>query len=103
MFINSIFHSFLLFFLTFLCYSDIEWGESGFTGFASEMLAPNGHTGGYLYIGKILFIVAFGLICYSGNFVYTYVIITVMFKISLETSTWTFWNWLSVIGSGALW
>ena len=57
MFINSIFHSFLLFFLTFLCYSDIEWGDSGFTGFASEMLSPNGQTGGYLYIGQFSLIV----------------------------------------------
>ena len=41
--------------------------------------------------------------CFLGNYVYTYVIITVLIKISLETSTWTFWNWLSVIGSGFLW
>jgi phospholipid-transporting ATPase len=87
MFLNSIFHSFLLFFLTFLCYSDMDWGN-GFQGFASEMMSSTGHVGGYLYI---------------GNFVYTYVIITVLFKISLETSTWTFWNWLAVIGSGFLW
>lgn len=87
MFMNSIFHSFMLFFLTFLCYTDMDWGN-GFTGFASEILSPNGQVGGYLYI---------------GNYVYTYVIITVLIKISLETSTWTFWNWLSVIGSGFLW
>jgi len=65
----------------------MDWGN-GFTGFASEILSPNGQVGGYLYI---------------GNYVYTYVIITVLIKISLETSTWTFWNWLSVIGSGFLW
>ena len=53
MFINSIFHSFMLFFLTFLCYTDMDWGN-GFTGFASEILSPNGQIGGYLYIGKSL-------------------------------------------------
>jgi phospholipid-transporting ATPase len=30
-------------------------------------------------------------------------VVTVLFKISLETSTWTFWNWLAVVGSGVLW
>ena len=54
MFINSIFHSFMLFFLTFLCYTDMDWGN-GFTGFASEILSPNGQIGGYLYIGKKLY------------------------------------------------
>ena len=39
----------------------------------------------------------------SGNFVYTNVVVTVLLKISLETSTWTFWNWLSNVGSGFLW
>ena len=53
MFINSIFHSFMLFFLTFLCYTDMDWGN-GFTGFASEILSPNGQIGGYLYIGKFV-------------------------------------------------
>ena len=29
----------------------MDWGN-GFTGFASEILSPNGQIGGYLYIGK---------------------------------------------------
>ena len=44
----------MLFFLTFLCYTDMDWGN-GFTGFASEILSPNGQIGGYLYIGKKLY------------------------------------------------
>lgn len=91
----------MLFFLTFLCYTDMDWGN-GFTGFASEILSPNGQIGGYLYIGKHWSLESV-LKYFLGNYVYTYVIITVLIKISLETSTWTFWNWLSVIGSGFLW
>ena len=92
----------MLFFLTFLCYTDMDWGN-GFTGFASEILSPNGQIGGYLYIGKFVISHLKVFQVFLGNYVYTYVIITVLIKISLETSTWTFWNWLSVIGSGFLW
>jgi magnesium-transporting ATPase (P-type) len=58
MFLNSIVHSFMIFFLTYACYSDLDWGAGdGFGGpsggIASETLDPQGHTGGYLYIGEV--------------------------------------------------
>jgi len=56
MFVNSIVHSFLIFFLTYACYSDLDWSSGGFGGpsggMAMETLSPQGQVGGYLYIGK---------------------------------------------------
>lgn len=90
MFLNAIVHSCLLFFVTVACFSDdvLNHGLQP-NGFAMEAVnSYSGKNGGYLFI---------------GNFVYTNVVITVLLKISLETSTWTFWNWLSNVGSGFLW
>ena len=56
MFANSILHSFLIFFLTYACYSDLDWSHGGFSGpsggIAMEILTPSGQVGGYLFIGK---------------------------------------------------
>ena len=55
MFANSILHSFLIFFLTYACYSDLDWSHGGFSGpsggIAMEILTPSGQAGGYLFIG----------------------------------------------------
>lgn len=90
MFFNAIVHSCLLFFITVACFSDdlLNHGAEP-NGLAMESVNSfSGQVGGYLFI---------------GNFVYTNVVVTVLLKISLETSTWTFWNWLSNVGSGFLW
>lgn len=90
MFFNAIVHSCLLFFITVACFSDdlLNHGAEP-NGLAMEAVNSfSGQVGGYLFI---------------GNFVYTNVVVTVLLKISLETSTWTFWNWLSNVGSGFLW
>ncbi|XP_076825028.1 putative phospholipid-transporting ATPase IA isoform X3 [Clavelina lepadiformis] len=75
MFANSTVHSLLLFFLpTFLLWQDVAFSD--------------GKVGGYLFL---------------GNFVYTYVVITVCLKAGMESATWTIFTHLSVWGSIIVW
>ncbi|XP_064608442.1 probable phospholipid-transporting ATPase IA isoform X3 [Liolophura sinensis] len=73
--INSVYHSILLFWMTVLALEH----DSAFS---------NGQTGGYLFL---------------GNFVYTYVVVTVCLKAGLETSAWTWLTHLAIWGSIAAW
>jgi len=69
--IDSIYHSILLFYLTmFAVDHDVMW--------------PTGKDGGYLVF---------------GNFVYTYVVVTVCLKAGLEINAWTWVTHLGIWGS----
>ncbi|XP_074651102.1 putative phospholipid-transporting ATPase IA isoform X3 [Tubulanus polymorphus] len=72
---NSIFHSILLFWMSALALDQ---------GVAFE----NGKLGGYLFL---------------GNFVYTYVVVTVCLKAGLETNAWTWLSHLAIWGSILCW
>ncbi|XP_036360551.1 probable phospholipid-transporting ATPase IA isoform X3 [Octopus sinensis] len=73
--INSIYHSILLFWLTVLALKH-------------DILYSNGEVGNYLLL---------------GNFVYTYVVVTVCLKAGLETSAWTWLTHLAIWGSIVSW
>lgn len=73
--INSIYHSILLFWLTVIALKH-------------DILYTNGEVGNYLLL---------------GNFVYTYVVITVCLKAGLETNAWTWLTHLAIWGSIASW
>ncbi|XP_025087156.1 LOW QUALITY PROTEIN: probable phospholipid-transporting ATPase IA [Pomacea canaliculata] len=73
--VNAIFHSVLLFWMTLMSLQqDVAFGS--------------GKTGDYLFM---------------GNFVYTYVVVTVCLKAGLETASWTILNHLAIWGSIACW
>ncbi|KAK9875763.1 hypothetical protein WA026_009559 [Henosepilachna vigintioctopunctata] len=73
--LNGMIHSALLFWITlFICHQDILW--------------MNGKDGGYLVF---------------GNFVYTFVIITVCLKASVAINAWTWLTHCAVWGSIAIW
>ncbi|XP_056012392.1 probable phospholipid-transporting ATPase IA isoform X3 [Ostrea edulis] len=72
---NSLFHSILLFWLPVLALQQ-------------DIAFSNGQSGGYLFL---------------GNFVYTYVVVTVCLKAGLETSAWTWLTHLAIWGSIASW
>nr|XP_022321907.1 probable phospholipid-transporting ATPase IA isoform X3 [Crassostrea virginica] len=72
---NSLFHSALLFWLPVLTLQQ-------------DIAFSNGQSGGYLFL---------------GNFVYTYVVVTVCLKAGLETSAWTWLTHLAIWGSIASW
>nr|XP_019918067.2 probable phospholipid-transporting ATPase IA isoform X5 [Crassostrea gigas] len=72
---NSLFHSILLFWLPVLTLQQ-------------DIAFSNGQSGGYLFL---------------GNFVYTYVVVTVCLKAGLETSAWTWLTHLAIWGSIASW
>ncbi|KAG8188801.1 hypothetical protein JTE90_009192 [Oedothorax gibbosus] len=72
---DSIFHSILLFWLTYGCVTnDIMWA--------------NGRDGGYLVF---------------GNMVYTFVVVTVCLKAGLEMNSWTWLSHFAIWGSIAAW
>ncbi|KAK6173412.1 hypothetical protein SNE40_016867 [Patella caerulea] len=72
---NSIFHSILLFWMTLAALKqDISFSD--------------GKVGDYLFM---------------GNFVYTYVVVTVCLKAALETGAWTWLTHLAIWGSIACW
>ncbi|XP_067662836.1 probable phospholipid-transporting ATPase IA [Haliotis asinina] len=73
--INSIFHSILLFWLPLL-------------SLKQDVAFSDGKTGDYLFM---------------GNFVYTYVVVTVCLKAGLETSAWTWLTHLAIWGSIICW
>ncbi|XP_064637664.1 probable phospholipid-transporting ATPase IA isoform X4 [Lineus longissimus] len=73
--INSIYHSILLYWLTMLA-------------LRQDIAFENGKVGSYLFF---------------GNFVYTYVIITVCLKAGLETNAWTWLSHLAIWGSIISW
>ncbi|XP_061165373.1 probable phospholipid-transporting ATPase IA isoform X3 [Saccostrea echinata] len=72
---NSLFHSIILFWLP-VC------------ALRQDIAFSNGQSGGYLFL---------------GNFVYTYVVVTVCLKAGLETSAWTWLTHLAIWGSIASW
>lgn len=73
--VNSIFHSVLLYWMTYLSMTqDIAWS--------------NGKEGGYLVL---------------GNMVYTYVVVAVCLKAGLEMNAWTWVTHLAIWGSIASW
>ncbi|XP_023214433.1 probable phospholipid-transporting ATPase IA [Centruroides sculpturatus] len=73
--VNSIFHSVLLYWLTYLSMTqDIAWS--------------NGKEGGYLVL---------------GNMIYTYVVVAVCLKAGLEMNAWTWVTHLAIWGSIASW
>ncbi|KAL5012928.1 hypothetical protein ScPMuIL_011479 [Solemya velum] len=72
---NSIFHSILLFWMPVLALQQ----DTAFS---------NGQVGDYLFL---------------GNFVYTYVVVTVCLKAGLETSAWTWLTHLAIWGSIVSW
>ncbi|XP_041359163.1 probable phospholipid-transporting ATPase IA isoform X2 [Gigantopelta aegis] len=72
---NSIFHSILLFWLPLL-------------SLQNDVAFSNGKVGDYLFL---------------GNFVYTYVVVTVCLKAGLETSAWTLLTHLAIWGSILCW
>ncbi|XP_013175122.1 PREDICTED: probable phospholipid-transporting ATPase IA isoform X3 [Papilio xuthus] len=73
--VNALLHSVLLFWLPMLLASH-------------HVLWPSGKDGGYLVV---------------GNFVYTYVVLTVCLKAGLATHSWTWVTHVSIWGSVALW
>ncbi|KAG6460163.1 hypothetical protein O3G_MSEX011818 [Manduca sexta] len=73
--VNSLLHSVLLFWLPMLLASH-------------HVMWPSGKDGGYLVL---------------GNFVYTYVVLTVCLKAGLSTHSWTWVTHLAIWGSVALW
>ncbi|XP_076070269.1 putative phospholipid-transporting ATPase IA isoform X5 [Mytilus galloprovincialis] len=73
--LNSIFHSVLLFWLPVL-------------SLKHDVAFSDGKVGDYLFL---------------GNFVYTYVVVTVCLKAGLETSAWTWLTHLATWGSIASW
>ncbi|XP_049864853.1 probable phospholipid-transporting ATPase IA isoform X2 [Pectinophora gossypiella] len=73
--VNSLLHSILLFWLPVLLTSH-------------HVLWPNGRDGGYLVL---------------GNFVYTYVVLTVCLKAGLATHSWTWVTHVAIWGSVAMW
>ncbi|XP_014356918.2 probable phospholipid-transporting ATPase IA isoform X4 [Papilio machaon] len=73
--VNALLHSVLLFWLPMLLASH-------------HVLWPSGKDGGYLVV---------------GNFVYTYVVLTVCLKAGLATHSWTWVTHFSIWGSVALW
>ncbi|XP_039266166.2 phospholipid-transporting ATPase IB-like isoform X2 [Styela clava] len=75
MFLNSVIHSLLLFFLPLLMLTQ-------------DIAFIKGWTGGYLFL---------------GNFVYTYVVITVSLKAALESNTWTVFTHVAIWGSILFW
>uniref|UniRef100_A0A182HNH8 Phospholipid-transporting ATPase n=1 Tax=Anopheles arabiensis TaxID=7173 RepID=A0A182HNH8_ANOAR len=73
--INALFHSMILFWLSYKIYEkDVIW--------------KNGRDGGYLVL---------------GNIVYTYVVVTVCLKAGLLTNSWTWLTHCSIWGSILLW
>lgn len=72
---NSIYHSILLFWMPVLALQQ-------------DVAYSDGKTGDYLFL---------------GNFVYTYVVVTVCLKAGLETSAWTWLTHLAIWGSIASW
>nr|XP_049697064.1 probable phospholipid-transporting ATPase IA isoform X3 [Helicoverpa armigera] len=73
--VNALLHSVLLFWLPMLLASH-------------HILWPSGKDGGYLLL---------------GNFVYTYVVLTVCLKAGLSTHSWTWVTHLAIWGSVAMW
>ncbi|XP_068627807.1 probable phospholipid-transporting ATPase IA isoform X1 [Battus philenor] len=73
--VNALLHSILLFWLPMMLASH-------------HILWPNGKDGGYLVV---------------GNFVYTYVVLTVCLKAGLATHSWTWVTHVAIWGSVAMW
>jgi len=73
--INALYHSIILFWLTYLA-------------FTQDVAFADGKVGDYLFM---------------GNMVYTYVILTVCIKAGIETTCWTWLSHLAIWGSIAMW